>query len=249
MFETIIIDNIPVLNLAQKNQARRFITLIDALYESKCRLIAFAEDEITSLFFPASSNTQTEIDDLIAYESVSESIEAQSSPHVSSAGTVSSKFSKLQSKPTQQLHGLAIFSGEDEKFAYRRAVSRLIEMGSHSYLADHPSRWISLPKSARVWEKSVNVTKSINKLADLEGCSDDFGDEYSNPGGIFQRSNAPVFSNNHIWGVREDHGAGLGSWGMGSRAFENSDAAREEIAQRDQRKVQRLARKKKDFKS
>ncbi|TIA87852.1 hypothetical protein E3P99_02907 [Wallemia hederae] len=250
-FSTIIIDQVPVLHLAQKNQARRFITLIDALYESKCRLIAYAEDEVTRLFFP-SQNTHAsaqEADDVIAYEAMSESIELQSSPHVSSAGTLSGKFTQSQNRPAQHLHGLAVLSGEDEKFAYRRAVSRLVEMQSKSYLSAFSDSWKSLPQQARVWERSSNATKSIEKLAEIGNDKDyEFGDEFSNTGGFFQRDNAPVLSDSHIWGVREDHGMGTGEWGMGSRAYEDTDAAREEIGRREQRKSERLTRRKKEFK-
>lgn len=34
-FHTVIIRNVPQLNLKQKSQARRFITLIDTLYDNK----------------------------------------------------------------------------------------------------------------------------------------------------------------------------------------------------------------------
>ena len=36
-FHTLILDQVPVLNLSQKNEARRFITLLDALYEARCK--------------------------------------------------------------------------------------------------------------------------------------------------------------------------------------------------------------------
>ncbi|TIB63136.1 hypothetical protein E3P77_03636 [Wallemia ichthyophaga] len=248
-FHTLIVDDIPVLHLAQKNQARRFITLIDALYEAKCRLVGWAEDDITSLFFPPSTNNKhADARDSLAYESVSEGIEAQSAPHVASAGTVSDLLPKF-TQTTTQLDGLGILSGEDEKFAYRRAVSRLSEMRSHSYLTQHPNRWISLPASSRVWERSVNVTRSVanvgqtsSTMAHPAHC--DFSDEYSNPAGMSQRRNAPVFSDNHVWGVRDDHGMASGAWGMGSKAFEDSDGARVERARREHRKSQRMARRK-----
>ncbi|CEQ38630.1 SPOSA6832_00097 [Sporobolomyces salmonicolor] len=51
-FHTVILDNVPVLPLNAKNEARRLITLLDALYETKTRLLAFAEAPIGSLFFP-----------------------------------------------------------------------------------------------------------------------------------------------------------------------------------------------------
>jgi cell division protein ZapE len=40
--ETLILADIPVLSRAQNNEAKRFVTLIDALYEAKVRLIASA---------------------------------------------------------------------------------------------------------------------------------------------------------------------------------------------------------------
>ena len=41
-----------MLKLSAKNQARRFISLIDALYEARCRIICLAEAPPEQLFFP-----------------------------------------------------------------------------------------------------------------------------------------------------------------------------------------------------
>lgn len=51
-FHTLVLTDIPVLTLTLKNEARRFITLLDALYECKCRLIISAAAPPDSLFFP-----------------------------------------------------------------------------------------------------------------------------------------------------------------------------------------------------
>lgn len=65
-FHTIIVTDIPVLKLSAKNEARRLITLLDSLYESKTRLLALAETNIDELFFPDAidgpppSSTQTQ---------------------------------------------------------------------------------------------------------------------------------------------------------------------------------------------
>lgn len=37
-FHTLILDYVPVLTVSQKNEARRLITLLDALYEARCNL-------------------------------------------------------------------------------------------------------------------------------------------------------------------------------------------------------------------
>ncbi|KIX04912.1 uncharacterized protein Z518_05783 [Rhinocladiella mackenziei CBS 650.93] len=51
-FHTLILTDVPVLTAVKKNEARRFITLLDALYEAKCRLLIEAEAPPDRLFFP-----------------------------------------------------------------------------------------------------------------------------------------------------------------------------------------------------
>ncbi|MBU2956307.1 cell division protein ZapE [Paracoccus sp. 1_MG-2023] len=46
----LILDGVPRLNSANYNEAKRFVTLIDALYEAKVRLIASAADEPERLY-------------------------------------------------------------------------------------------------------------------------------------------------------------------------------------------------------
>ena len=45
-----VIDNIPVLNDEKRNESRRFIWLIDALYESKCFIICNAAMPIEKIY-------------------------------------------------------------------------------------------------------------------------------------------------------------------------------------------------------
>jgi cell division protein ZapE len=49
-YHTILIDRIPVMNYADRNAAKRFITLIDTLYDNAVKLMASAETDPLSLY-------------------------------------------------------------------------------------------------------------------------------------------------------------------------------------------------------
>ena len=49
-FTTVFIDNVPVLSPDRRNEARRFVGLIDALYEAKTRTVVLAEAEPEQLY-------------------------------------------------------------------------------------------------------------------------------------------------------------------------------------------------------
>lgn len=55
-FHTLLIDNIPIMDAARRNEAKRFITLIDALYDTRTKLIASADGEPTELYQASSGN-------------------------------------------------------------------------------------------------------------------------------------------------------------------------------------------------
>ena len=49
-FHTVIISGIPVMDMPKRNEARRFVWLIDALYDMHVKVIASAEAEPTELY-------------------------------------------------------------------------------------------------------------------------------------------------------------------------------------------------------
>lgn len=50
MFHTVLLEGIPVLSPAKRNEAARFVTLIDTLYEAKVKLVASADAEPEQLY-------------------------------------------------------------------------------------------------------------------------------------------------------------------------------------------------------
>ena len=49
-FDKIIVDNVPAMNIDRRDEARRFITLVDVLYETKTKLIICAQVEAEQLY-------------------------------------------------------------------------------------------------------------------------------------------------------------------------------------------------------
>lgn len=55
-FHTMMVDNIPIMTAEKRNEAKRFIMLIDAMYDSRTKLIASAAAEPTALYTATSGN-------------------------------------------------------------------------------------------------------------------------------------------------------------------------------------------------
>ena len=49
-FQTLILENVPQLGPHNRNEAKRFVTLVDALYETRTKLIMSAEVEPHELY-------------------------------------------------------------------------------------------------------------------------------------------------------------------------------------------------------
>ncbi|KAH6913882.1 AFG1-like ATPase-domain-containing protein [Coprinopsis sp. MPI-PUGE-AT-0042] len=158
-FSQVIVTDIPVLPLSSKNQARRFISLIDALYESRCKLVCLAAAPLESIFFPDSPHSGQALHDALFAESVTESQEYYR-PNVSyyDAPEMQTEIAqavdgekKDSKKGALQLEELSIFSGKDEQFAFKRALSRIQEMTSETY-NQQDDDWTPLPVEERKWE-------------------------------------------------------------------------------------------------
>ncbi|MFT4121632.1 cell division protein ZapE [Bradyrhizobium sp.] len=59
-YHTILVDHIPVMDFSQRNAAKRFITLIDALYDNAVKLMASADANPISLYLGNEGNEANE---------------------------------------------------------------------------------------------------------------------------------------------------------------------------------------------
>jgi protein AFG1 len=130
-FPVIIMDRVPQLTANHLNEARRFVTLIDACYESRTRLVLAAQVPLDELF--------------VDFEAQVESRDGDEELFVSEKGGNSSSFATTMIRNKEGEHvewsatGLIgvslaqLSAANDLAFSFRRAASRLVEMGGKEW--------------------------------------------------------------------------------------------------------------------
>ncbi len=307
-FHTLILTDVPVLTLTQKNEARRFITLLDALYEARCRLLIEAAAPPDKLFFPETrgarraGTVEAEQSDSITSEAFSEIYQDSTAPfrpNVSVYTEGNIRVFEPESEPsfTASLHdpsrrsvladedadfgptygngrgrgisrassvGEAVqrhevgegpdftstsaLTGEDERFAYKRARSRLWEMCGRRWwdervpvanvdvMHDDMGWWRPIGKEGRTWERFVDEAERLareegeeqaaesnlfSKTTRAADESDPKTDSLFRHGASPFRNSAsppPKFGWQHAWGMMR-WGRKAGDWGKGVDAF------------------------------
>lgn len=108
-FHTVIIRDLPQIDLRKmRSSARRFITLIDALYDSKLKVIITADVPIKQLFTVQDSAVEEGISD--EHRMLMDDLKMGANDATAN-----------------------VFTGEEEIFAFDRTISRLSEMQSEDY--------------------------------------------------------------------------------------------------------------------
>ena len=276
-FHTFILVDVPILTLLQKNEARRFITLLDAIYEARCKLLIQAEAGPDEIFFPeAQSSVSKESNGAgtpifgneIHSETISEVYQYQASPfrpkvssyspsasfpaYASSALPTSASQASLarsiladedsdfgpvygagrsrgisdgtpgagneigrQSLPN--FAEIGAFTGEDEKFAYQRARSRIWEMCGTKWWARQGDWWKPLSPESRPWEGAAASISESPKVTELSSMVDrDEAAIFRHGASPFRTTEQPPprFSWTHAWGMMT-WGPKAGKWGQG----------------------------------
>ncbi|KAL2866868.1 AFG1 family ATPase [Aspergillus lucknowensis] len=118
-YEAFVVTDVPGMTLHQRDLARRFITFIDAVYESRAKLVLTTATPLTNLFI-SESEIKTSLDD-------------GGSEHTDLSDAMRMMMDDL-GLSMKALKTSSIFSGDEERFAFARALSRLSEMGSKEWV-------------------------------------------------------------------------------------------------------------------
>lgn len=108
-------DVVPIFDNDTRNFARRFITLIDVCYEEKVRLVMrMAADDLDVMF--------SQVDVTAFAAEMAEGLQFEGEVGKQGVGS-----------DNRELSASTLYTGEDEAFAFRRAISRLKEMQTASF--------------------------------------------------------------------------------------------------------------------
>jgi protein AFG1 len=139
-YDAFIITNVPGMTHQQRDLARRFITFIDAVYEAHAKLVLTTAVPLTQLFL-----SKAELKDSVVKDS--EDKKGQTEEEGIDA-TMRQLMDDLGMNMSM-LKNSSIFSGDEERFAFARALSRLSEMGSQEWV----ERGMGLEKDGGKQEK------------------------------------------------------------------------------------------------
>jgi len=126
-YHAFIITNVPGMTHRERDLARRFITFIDAVYESRAKLVLTSAVPLFQLFM-----SHDEVDEALADGRQKGSLE-----HPKDHENVDDVMRQMMDDlgmSMSMLKSSSTFSGDEERFAFSRALSRLSEMGSQEWV-------------------------------------------------------------------------------------------------------------------
>lgn len=121
-FKSFVVTDLPYLTIYVRDEVRRFITFLDAVYDNGGKLATTGADDFTSLF--------VEPEDIVNdYElKPADQMKHEDEPEVEDELVSKHGFSKDIAKKAQ------IFALDEERFAFARALSRLSHMSSTDWV-------------------------------------------------------------------------------------------------------------------
>ena len=130
-FPVLIVDHVPQLDANHLNEARRFVTLIDACYEARTRLVLAAQVPLNELFVDFEAHVESDDGDgeLIVNDRGGNS----SSFATTMIRTKDGKYYEWSATGRVGVSLAQFSSANDLAFSFRRAASRLVEMGGKDW--------------------------------------------------------------------------------------------------------------------
>ena len=136
-YDAFIVTDVPGMTYNERDWARRFITFIDAVYESRAKLVLSTAVPLTQLFL-----SPGELDQALVKQTKGKGVKASTSEHDQTNekgddGDVDHATHVLVDDlglSLEMLKGSNVFSSDEERFAFARASSRLSEMGSQEWV-------------------------------------------------------------------------------------------------------------------
>ncbi|KEZ41392.1 hypothetical protein SAPIO_CDS7516 [Scedosporium apiospermum] len=119
-YDAFIVTDVPGMTFKERDLARRFITFIDAVYERQAKLVLTTEKPLTELF--------------VSRDELAASLKDEGNGQRESADSMIGHFIEDLGHNVEQLKNSPLFTGEEEAFAFARALSRLSEMGSRQWV-------------------------------------------------------------------------------------------------------------------
>ncbi|XP_012555999.2 AFG1-like ATPase isoform X1 [Hydra vulgaris] len=152
-FQSVFIDDIPKMTLFHKNEARRFLSFIDAAYECNVKVYCNSQASVDDIFqmLPKFSDDTQELSNV---------------NYVNGSQMTLDMLDEMAydlNLTDMILHEFDFLTGQDEIFSFRRAISRLKEMQSALYQKSAHRQMNFLPYSGSPSECNSAYEKRIQR--------------------------------------------------------------------------------------
>ncbi|KAI1143085.1 AFG1-like ATPase-domain-containing protein [Hypoxylon sp. FL0543] len=151
-YDAFIVSDVPGMTFRERDLARRFITFIDAVYESRAKLVLTTAVPLTELFISPQE----------LRESMKKEGKVVNDDDDESANHAMQHMLEDMDSNIDQLKNSSLFSGDEERFAFARALSRLSEMSSREWV----ERGMGLEKSGGKQERDAWAKARSHQMED-----------------------------------------------------------------------------------
>ncbi|KAK1836895.1 protein AFG1 [Podospora conica] len=129
-YDAFVVTEVPGMTYRQRDLARRFITFIDAVYESHAKLVLTTAVPLQELFVSRAEIQES----LMSKAGGAGGAKGDAGADDHAVEDVMSHMMDDLEHNVEQLSKSNLFTGDEEAFAFARALSRLAEMGSKQWV-------------------------------------------------------------------------------------------------------------------